>query len=252
MTLKVDHSFSSSRSLAVSYFFLKGTDTQPLSLTGNIPWVDRDFSVETAEPERRRHVDSELDEDQSAALHLRAAVRRARQQPDDVARRSELELQDSRRPHAAAHHGDRVLHRTDVDRRAPTPAAISSSVKDSMTMTRGNHSLKIGGEVSYEKIMHDTLLDNYGVFQFNASRTGNAYADFLLGLPSNFTQDAPIRKIDSGVVLQRLRAGRLPHPPARDVEPRPPLRPAAAADRSSRPQAGVRAGPEVAGVAERA
>ena len=72
------------------------------------------------------------------------------------------------------------------------------AVKDSITMTRGNHSLKFGGEVSYEKIVHDTLLDNYGVFQFNSSKTGNAYADFLLGLPSTFTQDAPIRKIDSG------------------------------------------------------
>ncbi len=38
--------------------------------------------------------------------------------------------------------------------------------------------------MSYEKIVHDTLLDNYGVFAFNGSKTGNAYADFLLGLPS--------------------------------------------------------------------
>ncbi|HUP41036.1 MAG TPA: carboxypeptidase regulatory-like domain-containing protein, partial [Vicinamibacterales bacterium] len=44
MTLKVDHNFSSNRSFAVSYFFLKGVDMQPLSGTGNIPWVDRDFA----------------------------------------------------------------------------------------------------------------------------------------------------------------------------------------------------------------
>ena len=47
MTLKVDHNLSSSRALAVSYFFLKGTDTQPLSNasvgSGPVPWVDRDF-----------------------------------------------------------------------------------------------------------------------------------------------------------------------------------------------------------------
>ena len=46
--------------------------------------------------------------------------------------------------------------------------------------------------------MHDTLLDNYGVFSFNGSKTGNAYADFLLGLPATMTQDAPIRKTDNG------------------------------------------------------
>ena len=120
MTLKVDHRFSSSRSLAVSYFFLKGTDTQPMSNatvgSGPIPWVDR-FQLEAAEPERRRHVDAERDEDQSTALHLRAAVRRAREQPDHLARRLELEVHHPGRSHAAAHHGHGILHRTDVDRR---------------------------------------------------------------------------------------------------------------------------------------
>jgi hypothetical protein len=58
--------------------------------------------------------------------------------------------------------------------------------------------VKIGGDVSYEAIIHDTLLDNYGVFTFNGSKTGNAYADFLLGLPATMTQDAPVRKTDNG------------------------------------------------------
>ena len=39
------------------------------------------------------------------------------------------------------------------------------------------------------------------MFTFNASKTGNAYADFLLGLPATITQDAPIRKIDNGAYL---------------------------------------------------
>src|SRR5438094_9765411 len=43
MTLKLDHQFSSSKMLAVSYFYQNGTDRQPLSASGNIPWVDRDF-----------------------------------------------------------------------------------------------------------------------------------------------------------------------------------------------------------------
>ena len=55
--------------------------------------------------------------------------------------------------------------------------------------------------MSYEKIVHDTLLDNYGVFTFNASKTGNAYADFLLGLPATMTQDAPVRKLDNGAYI---------------------------------------------------
>src|SRR4029450_2639479 len=58
------------------------------------------------------------------------------------------------------------------------------AVKDSMTMTRGSHSFKFGGEISYEKIVHDTLLDNYGVFAFNGSKGGNAHPALLPGPPS--------------------------------------------------------------------
>ena len=72
------------------------------------------------------------------------------------------------------------------------------AVKDSLSVNHGDHAFKFGGEVSYEKIVHDTLLDNYGVFAFNGSKTGNVYADFLLGLPSTMTQDAPVRKTDNG------------------------------------------------------
>ena len=74
-------------------------------------------------------------------------------------------------------------------------------VKDALSITTGKHSFKLGGDVSYETIVHDTLLDNYGVFTFNGSKTGNAYADFLLGLPATMTQDAPMRKTDNGAYL---------------------------------------------------
>jgi hypothetical protein len=197
MTLKVDHSFSASRSLAVSYFFLKGTDTQPLTLTGNIPWVDRDFAWKQQNLNvADTWILSPTKINQLRFTYVRqfgARVNNPTTSLGDL--NSNFRIQ-----------GDPSLPRITVTGYFTGQTSIAGpdagsdffSVKDSMTMTRGNHSLKIGGEVSYEKIIHDTLLDNYGVFQFNASRTGNAYADFLLGLPSNFTQDAPIRKIDSG------------------------------------------------------
>src|SRR5687767_15247504 len=71
------------------------------------------------------------------------------------------------------------------------------SIRDNVILSKGNHSFRFGGEVSYEKIVHDTLLDNYGLFTFNGSKTGNAYANFLLGLPATMSQDAPIRKLRS-------------------------------------------------------
>ena len=197
MTLKVDHSFSSSRSLAVSYFFLKGTDMQPLSGTGNIPWVDRDFAWKQQNLNiADTWILSSTKINQLRFTYVRqfgARVNNPTTSLGDL--NSKFQIQ-----------GDPTLPRLTVTGYFTGQTSIAGpdagsdffSVKDSMTMTRGNHSLKIGGEVSYEKIIHDTLLDNYGVFQFNGSRTGNAFGDFLLGLPSNFTQDAPIRKIDSG------------------------------------------------------
>ena len=117
MTLKVDHNFSSTRSFARQLLLPEGHRHAAAVGHRKHPLGRSRLRLEAAEPERRRHVDPERDQDQSAALHLRAAVRRARQQPDDVARRSELEIQDSGGSHAAAHHRHRLLHGTDVDRR---------------------------------------------------------------------------------------------------------------------------------------
>ncbi len=66
------------------------------------------------------------------------------------------------------------------------------SIRNVMSWNRGSHSLKIGGELTLNKDIQDTLLNNYGVFAFNNTATGNAFADFLLGIPSTLTQDAPV------------------------------------------------------------
>jgi hypothetical protein len=66
------------------------------------------------------------------------------------------------------------------------------SLRDVFSWTKGRHSLKLGGEVSLNKDIQQTLLNNYGVFTFNNSVTRNALADFLIGIPSAITQDAPV------------------------------------------------------------
>ena len=197
MTLKLDHNFSSERSLGVSYFFLKGTDMQPLSGSGNIPWVDRDFNWKQQNLNvADTWILSATRINQLRVTYVRQYGGRVNNPTTSLGDlNSKFNIQ-----------GDPTLPRITVTGYFTGQSSIAGpdagsdffSVKDSMTLTRGNHSLKVGGEVSYEYIVHDTLLDNYGVFAFNASKTGNAYADFLLGLPATMTQDAPIRKIDSG------------------------------------------------------
>jgi hypothetical protein len=199
-TFKLDHYLTPTHSLALSYFYLKGTDTQPLSGSGNIPWVDRDFTW----TQHNLNVADTWTLSPTVINQLRVSYMR---QFGGRVNNPTTSLGDLNSKFTIQ--GDPTLPRLTVSGFFTGQVAIAGpdagsdyfAVKDTLSMTRGNHAFKFGGEVSYEKIVHDTLLDNYGVFTFNGSKTGNAYADFLLGLPSTMTQDAPIRKTDNGAYI---------------------------------------------------
>jgi hypothetical protein len=74
----------------------------------------------------------------------------------------------------------------------PTAGTNLYSMRDVFSWNRGRHSLKLGGELSLNKDIQQTLLNNYGVFGFNNTSTGNGFADFLVGMPSSIAQDAPV------------------------------------------------------------
>ncbi|RPJ69636.1 MAG: TonB-dependent receptor [Acidobacteria bacterium] len=77
----------------------------------------------------------------------------------------------------------------------PTAGGDFYSARDVFSWNTGAHAFKMGGELSYNKTIQDTLLNNYGVFTFNNSVTRNALADFMLGMPSTVTQDAPVNAL---------------------------------------------------------
>ena len=63
-----------------------------------------------------------------------------------------------------------------------------------VSMTKGKHSLSLGGEFALDKTMFDANLNNYGDVTFSTSApttTGNAIADFVTGQISAFEQDTP-------------------------------------------------------------
>jgi len=85
----------------------------------------------------------------------------------------------------------------------PVAGSNYYGVRDSLAWRLGKHSLKLGGEAYLEKQRQNTLLNNYGTFTFDGSKSrtgssgGNALADFMMGLPVRMNQDAPTDKIDN-------------------------------------------------------
>jgi len=63
-----------------------------------------------------------------------------------------------------------------------------------LTWTRGAHLIKIGGEYAYNIADREASNESDGqTFNCSGLRAGNGYADYLLGLPANYTQQSLLR-----------------------------------------------------------
>ena len=58
-------------------------------------------------------------------------------------------------------------------------------VAQTLTNIRGRHTLKIGGDVSRLMVGYDQGSNQNGIFTFNGTYTGDAFADYLLGIPQS-------------------------------------------------------------------
>jgi hypothetical protein len=73
-----------------------------------------------------------------------------------------------------------------ADRLNDTDAGRLFQYNDNLTWTKGNHTMKFGGDVRHVLAAPPTSFygaDNYGTFDFTGMFTGNEFADFLLGTP---------------------------------------------------------------------
>jgi hypothetical protein len=67
------------------------------------------------------------------------------------------------------------------------------SFADSLTWSIGRHVLKFGGELKTMQEFLGSIPDpTFGNFNFNGSLSGNAYADFLLGMPFTSSRLSPL------------------------------------------------------------
>lgn len=62
-------------------------------------------------------------------------------------------------------------------------------LSDGFTKVSGSHTIKIGGQVDYDQINTYPYADLNGSFNFYGTETGLDFADFLLGIASQYTQN---------------------------------------------------------------
>jgi outer membrane receptor protein involved in Fe transport len=197
-TLKIDHTLTQKHLLSGSWFRASGTDLIPL--LGNVPWVTRDFlyhqhNINAGDtwmisPTMVNQFHLEYLRNFGGRVNLPAMSL------GDLG--SNFMIQ-----------GTPSLPQISVSGRVSLTSAIPGPVagdnyyelRDNLHITQGKHSFALGGQVTLDKMIHDTLLNNYGVMNFasnNPRGTGNVTSDFLLGLVSTGSQDSPSHKIDNG------------------------------------------------------
>ncbi|HTZ57533.1 MAG TPA: TonB-dependent receptor [Acidobacteriaceae bacterium] len=63
-------------------------------------------------------------------------------------------------------------------------------LSDGLSKVMGAHTLKVGGQFHLDQVNDFPNGTFNGTFNINGTETGDSYADFLLGVPSNFTQSS--------------------------------------------------------------
>ncbi len=192
--VKIDHSLSTAHQLTGSYFLNKGKEVQ--GLLGTLPWGTRQFiwkqqnfnvgETWTASPSTINEFRLTYVRNFGGRLSLPAMSL------GDLGSRFQIQGTPSL-PQIS------VSGYWQLGQAISGPVAGSNfySAREILSRTRGRHSLKVGAEMSLEKTIQDTLLNNYGTFTFDGSKTRNALADFLVGVPRTMNQDAPVTKTDN-------------------------------------------------------
>ncbi|HWX53582.1 MAG TPA: carboxypeptidase regulatory-like domain-containing protein [Verrucomicrobiae bacterium] len=186
---KVDHSFSENRRLTASYFETSGSNT--VSAGGNLPWSQQQFTW-------RQHEANvsdtwSLGPDKINQVWLTYTRNFA-------GRLNVPQMTLATLGSAQTVQGTPSLPQITVTGFFTLGQAIAGplagtnfyAARDTFSYNHGRHAFKFGGEVSLDKDIQQTLLNNYGVFTFNGTVSKNALADFEIGLPSSLSQDAPV------------------------------------------------------------
>jgi hypothetical protein len=192
---KLDHRLNNAHQLAGSYYYNSGEDIE--GMQGNLPWSTRAFDW----TQQNYNISDTWTVSPTLVNQLRLTYVR-----NFGGRINSPEKSLSDYGSKFQVQGTPALPNISITGYFTLGQAIAGAtagsnyygLRELLSWTKGHHFLKIGGEFSLEKNIHDTLLNNYGTFSFTGTKSGNALADFALGLPVTMNQDAPITKYDNG------------------------------------------------------
>jgi hypothetical protein len=199
---KVDHSFSDRHRFSLSYFETSGNNTIPGGgnppASGNLNWSTQNFiwRQHNANASDTFIINPSMVDQVWASYTRNFGARLSTPQLSLGDLGSQFKIQ-----------GTPSLPQLSVSGYFTLAQAISGpeagtnfySVRNMLSWIRGSHTFKFGGELSLDKDIQQTLLNNYGTFSFTGTKakSSNALSDFLLGLPITMNQDAPVLALDN-------------------------------------------------------
>jgi hypothetical protein len=98
-------------------------------------------------------------------------------------------------------------------------------MSDNFSKVAGTHTITVGGQFHYDQVNVNPIAQLNGNFIFYGSETGIDFADFLLGIPSQYNQSQLQPFYGRNKYIGALRAGWMAHPEEPDVELRSALGP---------------------------
>ncbi|HXE11442.1 MAG TPA: TonB-dependent receptor [Bryobacteraceae bacterium] len=192
--LKIDQDFSNSQRLTVSYFTTAGHNS--LQTAGNMPWSLQSYNW------RQQNASASFTSTITPSLLNQAWLNYTRYfgGRTNLPALSLHDLGSDFMPQGTpslpqiAVSGYFTLGQSIA---GPVAGDNQYAFRDLVSYMHGRHSIHFGGDISLAKDIQNTLLNNYGVFDFSGAVTGpksnqgDGFADFLLGRPASMNQDAP-------------------------------------------------------------
>jgi len=190
---KIDHSLTDSQHLTFSYYETSGTNT--LQPSGNLPWSTQSFNWRQQDvnaSDTRTFGGSAVNQFWISYTRNFGGRLNLPQESLNSFGSTFMPQGTPSLPQLAVS-GYFTLGQSIA---GPVAGTNFYSTRDVFSLTKGRHTFKFGGELQLDKDIQQTLLNNYGVFSFTNAKTGNAFSDYLLGLPATMNQDAPITAMD--------------------------------------------------------